>query len=64
MSETLLTRRQVEARVGLSRSSIYARMKQGTFPKAIHDPDSSIVWWLESEIDAWIQSRIDGKRAA
>jgi prophage regulatory protein len=66
MSESLLPRKEVEKRCGLSRSSIYARMKVGTFPKPIHDPDSSIVWWRSSEIDAWIQSRIDAgaKRVA
>ncbi len=66
MSESLLTRSEVERRVGLSRSSIYARMKAGTFPRQIADQDSSNVWWIASEIDAWVQSRIEAgrKRAA
>lgn len=53
-----LPRAEVERRVGLGRSAIYKRMKEGTFPQAIHDIDSATVWWLESEIEAWQQQRI------
>lgn len=56
-----LPRAEVERRVGLGRSAIYKRMKEGTFPKAIHDIDSATVWWLESEIDAWQQARIENR---
>lgn len=53
-----LTRAQVEQRVGLRRSAIYRRMKDGTFPPAVHDIDSATVWWIESEIEAWQHQRI------
>lgn len=42
---------------GLSRSTIYAMMKEGTFPKSISLGVRSI-GWLESDIQAWIESRI------
>jgi len=58
MSECLLPRREVERRTGMSRSSIYARMKAGTFPATVHDEDTHSVWWVASEIDAWIAARI------
>jgi prophage regulatory protein len=43
--------------VGLSRSSIYALIKQDDFPKPIHLGGRS-VGWLDSEIREWIQKRI------
>lgn len=42
---------------GLSRSTIYAMMKNGTFPKSLSLGARSI-GWLESDIQAWIDSRI------
>lgn len=53
-----LKRAEVEKRVGLARSQIYARMEAGTFPKAVPDIDTRTVWWIESEIEAWLQARI------
>ena len=54
-------RKQVESRTGLSRSSIYAAMAAGTFPKPIRLGALS-VGWLESEIDAWLNGRIAATR--
>lgn len=54
----LLRRPDVERITGLSRSSIYAMMKIGEFPRSI-PLTGRIVAWLESEILGWIQSRID-----
>ena len=51
----------VKARTGLSRSTIYAKVKEGSFPKYISLGIRS-VGWLESEIEAWIKSRIDASR--
>lgn len=53
-----LTRAEVERRVGLRRSAIYRRMREGRFPQPVHDIDSATVWWLESEIEAWQRARI------
>ncbi|HSB95153.1 MAG TPA: AlpA family transcriptional regulator [Spongiibacteraceae bacterium] len=54
---TILRRPEVERRTGLSRSTIYEKMKAGTFPTAI--PLTSLsVGWSEFEIDAWIAERI------
>lgn len=58
MSETLLSRQEVERRTKLSRSSIYARMGAGTFPKARRAPGEHSVWWVASEVQAWIDARI------
>jgi prophage regulatory protein len=53
---------EVEKRTGLSRSTIYDRLNQkskrhdATFPKSI-SLGSNSVGWMESEINAWIESR-------
>lgn len=47
----------VKARTGLSRSTIYLNMNNGLFPRHI-SLGLRCVGWLESEIDAWIDSRI------
>lgn len=60
----LLPRREVERRVGLSKSAIYDRMQKGTFPPAVRDLDSASVWWVESEIAAWIEARIAARDAS
>lgn len=50
--------KDVMARTGLSRSSIYLGISKGTFPPNISLGARS-VGWIDSEIDAWIQARID-----
>lgn len=51
----------VKNRTGLSRSSIYAKIKQGIFPKYINLSSRS-VGWLESEINEWIIARINTRQ--
>jgi len=60
---TILRRKQVEARIGLSRSTIYERIKAGTFPAPISLGAKS-VGWIESEIEAWLSSQIEKSRKA
>ena len=55
-AERLLTRREVEARAGLSRSSLYRLMRQGMFPEPIR-VGVRAVRWPSSEIEAWLSSR-------
>lgn len=55
---TILRRKQVESRCGISRSSIYQGIKDGTFPAPIRLGNKS-VGWIESDINNWIQQRID-----
>lgn len=69
---TILRRKQVEARTGLSRSSIYARLRQNpkrpgdydpTFPKPI-SIGAKAVGWIEAEIDAWLTAQVEKSRKA
>lgn len=55
---TILRRKQVENRTGLSRSTIYNRIHEGSFPKSI-SLGSRSVGWIESEVDAWLADCIE-----
>jgi prophage regulatory protein len=50
---TILRRRQVEAATGLSRSTIYSRMKDKTFPPAV-PLGTRTVGWRAGDIEAWL----------
>lgn len=47
----------VKNRVGKSRSSIYLAIQRGEFPAPI-SLGARAVGWLESDVEAWISSRI------
>jgi prophage regulatory protein len=61
ITETRLIRmRQVQALTGLSRSSIYNLASTGKFPQSIPlVPGGTSRAWLESDIQDWIQQRIE-----
>lgn len=52
----------VRTKTGLSRSTIYERMADETFPSAINLGGRSVAW-LEDEIDDWIFCQIQKSRA-
>ena len=54
--DVLLTRREVERRTGLSRSTIYRKMSDGSFPVPLKISERA-VRWRESEIRAYVDSR-------
>ena len=56
MSEKILRRTAVEEWVGLGRSTIYAMMKAGTFPKPVK-LGARAVGWRESDVLDWLNSR-------
>lgn len=56
MPEKILRRPAVQDRTGLSRSTIYAMMSTGAFPKPV-SLGMRAVGWPESEIIAWLESR-------
>ena len=60
---TILRRKQVEARTGLSRSTIYERIKMGTFPAPV-SIGAKAVGWIESEIDSWLTAQVEKSRKA
>lgn len=61
LMHTVLRLPEVKARTGLSRSTIYFRIAQGSFPKPI-SLGGRTVGWLEAEIQEWLQSCIESSR--
>lgn len=62
-ADNILRRSDVEKRTGLCRSSMYAAIDKGTFPKPIRLTPKA-VGWLESEIVAWQAERIAARDKA
>ena len=64
----VLRRRDLEARLRLSRSTIYDKINptspryDATFPKPIRLGNGSAVGWIEGEIEAWLRRQIDASR--
>jgi prophage regulatory protein len=63
MTHTILRLPAVKASTGLSRSTIYLRVSQGTFPKQV-TLGGRAVGWLEAEIQEWLQRQIEASRKA
>lgn len=69
---TILRRKQVEARTGLSRSSIYAKLRHNPKRPSDYDPTfptpvsigAKAIGFIESEIEAWIAAQIQKSRKA
>ena len=64
MRESLLPIADVIRRVGFGRSTIYARIAAGTFPRPRAEPGTGSVRWLESEVDAWVADWISRSAVA
>ena len=58
MPQRFLRLPEVKLRVGLSRSSIYFRKEQGTFPKPVRIGENSVAW-REEDIDRWMSARAE-----
>ena len=63
MVNSVLRLPAVKNRTGLSRSTIYMRIQDGTFPHQIN-LGARAVGWLESEINDWLTQQIEKSRKA
>jgi prophage regulatory protein len=61
MAQKILRLPAVLAKTGLSRSTIYCRISSGTFVAPIKIGTRS-VGFLESEVEAWIESQVAASR--
>jgi len=61
IQEKLLRLPQVKSITGLSKSTIYARISECTFPKQI-PLGPRLVVWLESDIQKWISEQVAAAR--
>ncbi|MGB9418282.1 MAG: AlpA family transcriptional regulator [Acidobacteriaceae bacterium] len=57
----LLRLPEVKQRVGLSRSSLYAKIQRGEFPAPIHLGERAVAW-PDNEIAEWISKRVNASR--
>ncbi|MGR8930347.1 MAG: helix-turn-helix transcriptional regulator [Gammaproteobacteria bacterium] len=51
----------VKARTGLSRSTIYLRISEGSFPASV-SLGGRAVGWIEAVVDDWLEQRIEASR--
>ena len=63
MATTILRLPTVKTRTGLSRSTIYLRISEGSFPKPI-SLGGRAVGWVEAEITEWLDQQIEASRKA
>ncbi len=63
MSKNLIRLSAVETKVGFKKSFIFEAVRNGTFPQPIRLGHRKTLW-VEDEIDAWIQARIQERQAA
>lgn len=62
MVESILRLPEVKSRIGLSRSTLYARIAEGSFPKPV-SLGGRAVGWTESSINDWVNQRIEESRS-
>jgi prophage regulatory protein len=62
MASTILRLPAVRSRVSLSRSTIYQRIREGTFPPPVN-LGKRATGWLSSEIDAWLAAQVERSRS-
>lgn len=56
IADRLIRLPEVKLRVGLGRSTIYRRMREGNFPLP-RDLGGGVIAWSETDVSAWIASR-------
>ena len=61
MTHQIIRLPKVMSRTGLSRSTIYLRISQGSFPTPV-SLGGRAVGWIEEEIQEWLQLQIDSSR--
>jgi len=61
MTNTILRRPEVSKRTGLPRSTLYNAIDEGKFPAPI-SLGARAVGWLESEVNDWIEDRVNASR--
>jgi prophage regulatory protein len=63
MATVILRLPAVKTRTGLSRSTIYLRVSEGTFPRPV-SLGGRAVGWIDSEVQQWLERQIEVSRGA
>lgn len=61
LNQKLIRLPEVKATTGLSKSTIYARIAEGTFPRQVPIGPRLVVW-VNSDIQNWINDQISASR--
>ena len=61
MTHMILRLPAVKARTGLSRSTIYLRIAEGSFPRPV-SLGARAVGWIDAEVEAWLAGQIEQSR--
>lgn len=56
ITNRMIRMKEVQMKVGISRSMIYVLMGKGAFPASVKYSERIVVW-AEEEVDAWIMAR-------
>ncbi|GEM_PF-167545 len=62
MSQSLIRLREVQRRTGFSKAWLYRLMSEKRFPSPVKIGSRSVAF-IESEIDGWIEARINASRS-
>ena len=63
MQTSILRLPKVKEKTGLSRSTIYAKVRDGSFVAPVQ-LSARAVGWRSSEVDAWLEARVTKGGAA
>ncbi len=63
MTTAILRLPAVKTRTGLSRSTIYLRISEGSFPKPV-SLGGRAVGWIEAEVNDWLNQQIEASRSS
>jgi prophage regulatory protein len=59
--QSILRRKQVQDRTGLSTATLYRRMAASEFPLSVSLGGNSVGWY-DSEVNAWIEERSKSRK--
>ncbi|MGA9665831.1 MAG: AlpA family phage regulatory protein [Gallionella sp.] len=59
---TIIRIKELEKKLAMRSSSIYALIKRGEFPQPVQLTNDRVSGWLDTEVDAWLESRPRGVR--
>ncbi|MEH3107113.1 MAG: AlpA family phage regulatory protein [Sphingomonas fennica] len=62
-TDSLMRLVEVKGRTALGRTTIYARVKAGTFPAPVQISHGLVAWYA-SDIDAWVANPMGWRAAA
>ncbi len=57
MANRFIRLTEVRSRTGLARSTIYAKVKLGLFPKPVK-LGPLVAAWIEAEVEGWLEARV------